>query len=128
MSNALFKIFIGLLATQVFKVIPPGDPVIGFPFFAMKLSAQNYVYYLGEHVSLVFYASAMVDFAKRLELFVIPITVFFTVQIIDTLLYVVSYNQPWFYVAFIPVSWNLLGVGFFGAAIVYDAWKSWSAS
>lgn len=127
MSNALFKIFLGLLVTQAFKVIMPGDPVIGFPFFGMKLSAQNYVYYLGEHISVVLYASAMVDFAKRLELFVIPMTVFFTVQIIDTLLYMLSYSQPWFYVTFIPVSWNLLGVFIFGGSIVYDAWKSWSA-
>lgn len=127
MSSALFKIFMGLLATQVFKVILPGEPVLGFPFFVMKLSAQNYAYFLGEHVSLVLYASALVDFSKRLDLFVVPMTVFFTVQLIDALMYVLSYNQPWFYVAFIPVSWNLIGVCIFGGSIVYDAWKSWSA-
>lgn len=108
-----------LLTTLAFSVVflfysPTGN--IGFLFSDMTLALSTWVYFLFEHLILVLLAVIIVELEPRYRIAAIA---YLTIQVIDTLDYILTYGEPWF--AFI--SWNMIKLLIFIIAITYERWK-----
>lgn len=104
----------------VFLATSRGDIVTPFPFSSKTLHMENYVYFLWEHaVRIVLFHVIHVESRSYQTFF----KFMFWWQVIDTIDYLLTYNDIWFNIYYIPASANTVGF-FIGALILgFQLWK-----
>lgn len=122
--NLKFFILFILLMGVVFTIIPDaGADAPKYDFFLLyqkKVSVVVLVYHLMEHVAWIMIAYAMVVEIPKHRPF---LNAFLLVQIGDVIDYFLTYNNEWFFIGLIPVSYNT--VSFLFIALVYLNESGW---
>lgn len=90
---------------------------MGFPFSDVVMPAENWFYYLFEHLILVLLALALVSDATEYKF---SLWTFVGIEIADTIDYVLFYGEPW--LPYFP-TWNIIKIVLFGMAVAYDGSK-----
>lgn len=107
-----------LLTTLAFSVLfmfvqPDGE--IGFLFSDIVLPADLWFYYFMEHFIRVILVFVIFDMATEYKT---AFTIFFIIQMIELLDYVLTYGEPWFDSK--VFTWNTIKVGLFSLSILYE--------
>lgn len=106
-----------MLLTLCFSIaflFTPTVGVVGFPFSSVKLAPDTYLYFLIEHLILVVLSCTILVGAVEHRFLII---VFITIQLIDTLFYVLFYGDPF---KELPVNWNFCKIAIFLIGIIYE--------
>lgn len=97
----------------------PNETLIGFPFDEIEIRADTYVWMLCEHLVIV--GLAVVLFIQEKE-YKRPIAVFLGLQVIDTIGWLLFYDDPlkdW------PFTFNQLKIGIFLLAVLNEMIPLW---
>lgn len=109
-----------ILAISTFFIHVPDVGEIGFILNPeIKLSYNQYVWMLCEHLIMIALSAIIVDESvdhKNL------LKVFLWIQIVDLLAFVLAYTDP---LKEYVVTFNILKLSIFLVAIVIDRWKPW---
>jgi hypothetical protein len=103
----------------------PNEPVNYHMFFVnsnQKLKADQYVYFLFEHITIL--AIVYMWFKECSIENRDYVTMFLYFQIGDTLDYIINYNQPYAFIHDFPISFNTLSIALYGLFLIYKAWIS----
>lgn len=105
------------MVSVVFLLFDHGEKYDFFIFSDEPLSVKQYVWYLGEHLVLVFTGIAAVKYAIKYR---ISAKTFMWICTADTVDYCLTYGESWFGG---PATFNLLKCATFGISIAYDYQK-----
>lgn len=86
----------------------------GFPFSDMKLSPENWVFYLFQHVNP--FLIAVVLFATEKKYLVAMLT-YAAIQFVDLADHLLTFSEPWFDG---PPTFNHIKVGIFGLSMLFE--------
>lgn len=111
--SKLFLLWLTLIFSILFLFYQPTGEV-GFPFDDMKLSAQNYIYFLFEKLIVLILAFVIMTDAKEYRF---ALRIFWCIAVIDLFDYILFYANPWFD---FPLTWNVIKVAIFGVSILYE--------
>ncbi len=111
--NLKFFILFILLIGFVFTLLPDGGSEAPkydfFLFTAKKVSVIVLVYHLFEHIAWIMVAYAMMIEIPKHRPF---LTAFMLVKIGDVIDYLLVYNREWFSIGPVPVTFNMVSLGF----------------
>jgi hypothetical protein len=109
-----------ILAISTFFIHVPHEGSVGFILNPeVKLSYNQYAWMICEHLIMIALAAIILDEStdhKNL------LMVFLWIQIIDLLAFVLAYTDP---LKNYVITFNILKLAIFIAAIVIDRWKPW---
>lgn len=110
----LLLLFTTLALGVTFLFIPVTEPREFFPFSDVKLTMDTWFYFLFEKVIVLILAVVILNESVEHRA---ALWVFFFIQAVDLLDYLLFYGEPW--TPKIP-SWNILKVALFGLSIVME--------
>ena len=122
LASALFTLF----KTPSVYTYPDDDPNT-HPFFCndylpfcitnIEVTLNTYVYFLVEHLSVAALSLFLWKEAWRNHT---ALYIFFIINVIDTIDYVMAYGQTWFYIDQFPINWNVLKPAIMALAIINE--------
>lgn len=115
--HKLVLLYCVILLGLVFMAVPDQtEPIDWFLMYdGIKLTAQFYFYYLFEHFSVIILCYIIASEARQYKR---EIHIFFYIQVLQLLDFVITYNTTWFHVGTIPISMNIISVAIFGLVIL----------
>lgn len=95
--------------------------MVGFLFDDMKLSRQNYAYYLFEHINALIIAICFVLPGR----YILSLIAYIVIQFVDTADFILTYGNIW-WVNGSPWPWNSFKILLFGSVFIYEkyVWKT----
>lgn len=90
-----------------------------FPLYDIKLTFQTYVYFICEHLTFIVLTYIIASEARKYRQ---ALTVFFYLQVLDLVDYLLTYNTTWFKIGSIPITMNSLSFLIFGL-FVWDSYN-----
>jgi hypothetical protein len=118
MKYGLFIFFI-LGVRIAFTFIPDGrfDPFI---FADVNIRFDTFAYHLNEHVAWILLSYVLY---VEVDKFRTGFKIFYLMTMVDMMDFILCYNNSWFHVGAIPVSFNTLSFLFFGTYLIFESWK-----
>lgn len=115
--HKLVLLYCVILSGLVFMAVPDQtEPIDWFPLYdGIKLTAQFYFYYLFEHIGIIILCYIIASEARQYKR---EVYIFFYLQVLQLLDFIITYNTTWFHVGTIPISMNIISVAIFGLAIL----------
>lgn len=119
MNKSVFLLGFTLLIGPLFLLVPDyiGNSTL-YDFFLLSdqlLTAQTWLYFMCEHLIIIIISYLLASSnTKHYKVFV----VYFWLQVVDFIDYLLTYNSVWFTIEHLPVSMNTVGLCIF----VYYAW------
>lgn len=110
--SCLYQLFPNLEAIGA-PYVPPENGW-EFPFSDMKLSPENWVFYLFQHVNPFLISVILLVVEKRYRIAMLTYAI---IQFIDLVDHVLTYSTPWFDG---PPTFNHLKVGIFGLSMLFE--------
>lgn len=115
MSMKLILLSVTILLGLVFMALPDNTtPKDFFLFYDINLTFQTYVYFLFEHFIIIILSYIIAVESRQYKN---EVRIFFWLQVLDLVDYVLTYNTPWFHVFNFPISMNVIMVTVFGLTI-----------
>lgn len=113
--NKLYLILLTLAFSTIFLLTPITEPIDFFPFSDQMLTFEMWLYFLFERLSVVILA--LVILLDSTE-FKNSLTVFLWIEIMDTVFYLLFYDDPFMLV----LPWNSVKLGIFIFSIGLEKW------
>jgi hypothetical protein len=113
--NKLYLILLTLAFSTIFLLTPITDPIDFFPFSDQMLTFEMWLYFLFERLIVVILA--LVILLDSTE-FKNTLTVFLWIEIMDTVFYLLFYDDPFMLV----LPWNSVKLGIFIFSIGLEKW------
>lgn len=113
--NKLYLILLTLAFSTIFLLTPITEPIDFFPFSDQMLTFEMWLYFLFERLIVVILA--LVILLDSTE-FKNSLTVFLWIEIMDTVFYLLFYDDPFMLV----LPWNSVKLGIFIFSIGLEKW------
>jgi hypothetical protein len=113
--NKLYLILLTLAFSTIFLLTPTTEPIDFFPFSDQMLTFEMWLYFLFERLIVVILA--LVILLDSTE-FKNSLTVFLWIEIMDTVFYLLFYDDPFMLV----LPWNSVKLGIFIFSIGLEKW------
>jgi hypothetical protein len=113
--NKLYLILLTLAFSTIFLLTPITEPIDFFPFSDQMLTFEMWLYFLFERLIVV--TLALVILLDSTE-FKNSLTVFLWIEIMDTVFYLLFYDDPFMLV----LPWNSVKLGIFIFSIGLEKW------
>jgi hypothetical protein len=113
--NKLYLILLTLAFSTIFLLTPITEPIDFFPFSDQMLTFEMWLYFLFERLIVVILA--LVILLDSTE-FKNTLTVFLWIEIMDTVFYLLFYDDPFMLV----LPWNSVKLGIFIFSIGLEKW------
>lgn len=86
-------IFTAIFLKELFVLMPENVFIHPFPFFYLQITVQSYVYFACSYLGMMIIAYI---FSKILNQFASVACLWFMIQSVEFVDYLLTYNQPWF--------------------------------
>lgn len=106
---------------MIFTVVPEGPRFDPFLFSNRILHVETWCYHLWEHVTFVLMALVIKTEVRDYRLF---FDGFFWFLCIDLADYILTYNEAWYTIGRVEITWNIIGPILLGLTIMYDSRNS----
>lgn len=105
-----------ILLGLAFMALPDNTEAIDFFLFNdVRLTFQTYVYFIFEHLGIIILSYIIAVDTRQYKK---EVYIFFWLQVLGFLDYLLTYNSTWFHIGMIPISMNVITVAIFGMAII----------
>jgi hypothetical protein len=94
-----------------FTIFPADTSMIGFPLVKWEIRLVDYLYFFMEHVITIIFA--FIIYSESTE-YKKPLLIFTWLMVADLFDFVLTFNNPWFSIAGMPVSMNSVSLLVFG--------------
>jgi hypothetical protein len=113
--NKLYLILLTLAFSTIFLLTPITEPIDFFPFSDQMLTFEMWLYFLFERLIVVILALVILLDSTQ---FKNTLTVFLWIEIMDTVFYLLFYDDPFMLV----LPWNSVKLGIFIFSIGLEKW------
>ena len=116
MPLKLILMYCVILLGLAFMALPDNTEAIDFFLFNdVRLTFQTYVYFIFEHLGIIILSYIIAVDTRQYKK---EVYIFFWLQVLGFLDYLLTYNSTWFHIGMIPISMNVITVAIFGMAII----------
>lgn len=116
MPVKLILMYCVILLGLAFMALPDNTEAIDFFLFNdVRLTFQTYVYFIFEHLGIIILSYIIAVDTRQYKK---EVYIFFWLQVLGFLDYLLTYNSTWFHIGMIPISMNVITVAIFGMAII----------